>query len=144
MITREFVASDERQDKSYIHKTVEATMAHCRHAKSEAPSLGFAFENVTMRTAEPMASAGSPFAPNSVIHAWGPLRKEAAETGDWPGWRRGVEGWRGGGGWCFGGACREVEAEGPRFTAVSLDFCTTHQNSAACRQKLGGRPVLGV
>lgn len=25
------------------------------------------------------------------------------------------------------------------FTAVSLYFCTTHQNSAACRQELGGR-----
>lgn len=41
-----------------------------------------------------------------------------------------------------GGACREIEAEGPRFTAVSLDFCTTHQNSAACRLKLGGRPPI--
>lgn len=41
-----------------------------------------------------------------------------------------------------GGACREIEAEGPRFTAVSLDFCTTHQNSAACRLKLGGRAAI--
>lgn len=36
-----------------------------------------------------------------------------------------------------GAACRERRRE--RFTAVSLDFCTTYQNSAACRQALGGR-----
>lgn len=35
-----------------------------------------------------------------------------------------------------------MEAEGTRFTAVSLDFCTTHQNSAACRLTLGGWPDL--
>lgn len=48
----------------------------------------------------------------------------------------------GGGGGEGGGACREIEAEGPRFTAVSLDFCTTHQISAACRLKLRGRAVI--
>lgn len=38
-----------------------------------------------------------------------------------------------------GCSCRERRRE--CFTAVSLDFCTTHQNSAACRQELGGRAV---
>lgn len=73
----------------------------------------------------------------------GPLRREDAEAGDWLGWRRvggrgsRLERRRG-----LGGARREIEAEGPRFTAVSLDFCTTHQNSAAWRLKLGGRAVI--
>lgn len=38
-----------------------------------------------------------------------------------------------GGGW---GACRERRRE--CLTAVSLDFCSTHQNSAACRHRAGG------
>lgn len=38
----------------------------------------------------------------------------------------------------LGGARRGRRRE--CFTAVSLDFCTTHQNSAACRQEeQGGR-----
>lgn len=37
------------------------------------------------------------------------------------------------------GGCRERRRE--CFTAVSLDFCSTHQNSAACRQELGGRAL---
>lgn len=52
----------------------------------------------------------------------------------------GGEGWRGGG--LVGGAGRAMEAEGPRFTAVSPDFCTTHPNSAACRLGLGGRALM--
>lgn len=38
----------------------------------------------------------------------------------------------------------EEEEGEPCFTAVSLDFCTTHQNSAACRQQLGGGQILGL
>lgn len=112
-----------------------ATETH-GHAKSEGHSLGFAFENVTMRTSEPMASAGAPFAPSAVIQAWGGCGAR---------WLARVEekGVGGGNGEVEEGGVRawEIEAEGPRFTAVSLGFCTTHQISAACRLELRGRAV---
>lgn len=38
-----------------------------------------------------------------------------------------------------GGSCRERRRE--CFTAVSLHFCTTHQNSAACTPQPGGRAL---
>lgn len=40
-----------------------------------------------------------------------------------------------------GRACGERRRD--CFTAVSLDFCTTHQNSAACRLELEGRVATG-
>ncbi|TNN72462.1 Neuronal tyrosine-phosphorylated phosphoinositide-3-kinase adapter 1 [Liparis tanakae] len=53
-----------------------------------------------------------------------------------------VIGQAGGGGGTSGAGDGEGGERGrERFTAVSLDFCTTHQNSAACRQELGGGQI---
>lgn len=64
---------------------------------------------------------------------WSKGRRREEERAALPGMDGGEEGGVGRGGGVFG------ERRGDLFTAVSLDFCTTHQNSAACRQELWGR-----
>lgn len=80
----------------------------------------------SLRANQSLPSANKPFALRVVCHD----EERGCGTDDWPGggMRRRDQMEKVLGGW--GGEC---------FTAVSLDFCTTHQNSAACRQELGGR-----